>query len=165
MCGTCRSRSPLLQCIQDQISGSVSSVHKNFILFTAEMTRFRPCIDLHSGSVKQIVGGTLTNSASDLRTNFVSELPTSYFAKLYRDNGLVGAHVIMLGSGNEDAARTALQEWKGGLQVGGGITDKDAASWIDCGAEKVLGLVSLPIKLFNLYIFFGNSPLELFDVV
>jgi phosphoribosylformimino-5-aminoimidazole carboxamide ribonucleotide (ProFAR) isomerase len=53
----------------------------------------------------------------------------------------------MLGSGNEDAARTALQEWKGGLQVGGGITDKNAASWIDSGAEKVLGLVSLLIKL------------------
>src|SRR5438105_13958823 len=100
MCGTCRRVPRLFKGIQDQLSGSVSSVHKHLILFTVEMTRFRPCIDLHSGSVKQIVGGTLTNSASDLRTNFVSELPFSYCATLYCDNGLVGAHLITIGSGN-----------------------------------------------------------------
>jgi phosphoribosylformimino-5-aminoimidazole carboxamide ribotide isomerase len=101
------------------------------------MTKFRPCIDLHSGQVKQIVGATLTNSSSDLRTNFVSKLPAGHFAKLYRDNGLEGAHVIMLGPGNEDAARESLAEWKGKLQVGGGITDKNARQWIDWGARKV----------------------------
>lgn len=101
------------------------------------MTRFRPCIDLHSGQVKQIVGGTLNENAADLRTNHVSQLPARHFAKLYRDNHLSGAHVIMLGPGNEAAAREALSEWPGGLQVGGGITKDNAARWIEWGAEKV----------------------------
>ncbi len=101
------------------------------------MTRFRPCIDLHSGQVKQIVGGTLTTSSTDLKTNHVSQLPAKHFAQLYKDNGLTGAHVIMLGPGNEDAARQALEEWQGGLQVGGGITDLNARQWIEWGAEKV----------------------------
>jgi phosphoribosylformimino-5-aminoimidazole carboxamide ribotide isomerase len=101
------------------------------------MTRFRPCIDLHSGQVKQIVGGTLTASSEDLRTNHVSKLPASYFAKLYKENKLDGGHVIMLGPNNEDAAREALAEWMGALQVGGGIIDANAAQWIEWGAEKV----------------------------
>lgn len=101
------------------------------------MTKFRPCIDLHSGQVKQIVGGTLTTASTDLKTNYVSKLPASHFARLYKDNGLEGAHVIMLGPGNEEAAKEALTEWKGGLQVGGGITDKNAKQWIDWGAERV----------------------------
>jgi phosphoribosylformimino-5-aminoimidazole carboxamide ribotide isomerase len=101
------------------------------------MTRFRPCIDLHAGQVKQIVGGTLDSTTSELKTNFVSPHPPAYFAKLYRDNGLTGAHVIMLGSGNAEAAKEALAAWPGGLQVGGGITDQNAKEWIDAGAEKV----------------------------
>lgn len=101
------------------------------------MTRFRPCIDLHSGQVKQIVGGTLTTASADLKTNYVSKLPAGHFAKLYKDNDLTGAHVIMLGPGNEGAAKEALAEWRGGLQVGGGITDANAAQWIEWGAEKV----------------------------
>jgi phosphoribosylformimino-5-aminoimidazole carboxamide ribotide isomerase len=101
------------------------------------MTKFRPCIDLHSGKVKQIVGGTLTTNSTDLRTNYVSKLPAGHFAKLYKDNGLAGAHIIMLGPGNEDAAKEALAQWKGGLQVGGGITDKNAKQWIEWGAERV----------------------------
>jgi phosphoribosylformimino-5-aminoimidazole carboxamide ribotide isomerase len=105
--------------------------------YICRMTKFRPCIDLHSGQVKQIVGGTLTTASADLKTNYVSKLPASYFAKLYKDNGLDGAHVIMLGPGNEEAAKEALSEWKGGLQVGGGINDRNAKQWIDLGAEKV----------------------------
>jgi len=101
------------------------------------MTKFRPCIDLHSGQVKQIVGGTLTEASTDLKTNYVSKHPAGYFAKLYRENELGGAHVIMLGPGNEAAAKEALAEWEGGLQVGGGITDKNAAQWIGWGAERV----------------------------
>src|SRR5271167_2392383 len=99
------------------------------------MTRFRPCIDLHSGQVKQIVGSTLTKVSTDLKTNYVSKLPASHFAKLYKDNDLAGAHVIMLGPGNEEAAREALAEWIGGLQVGGGITNANAIKWIEWGAE------------------------------
>ncbi|KAI9677439.1 MAG: Enzyme that catalyzes the fourth step in the histidine pathway [Caeruleum heppii] len=102
------------------------------------MTRFRPCIDLHSGQVKQIVGGTLTTTSSDLKTNHVSHLPARHFAALYKQQGLRGAHVIMLGPGNEDAAREALSEWEGGLQIGGGVTDANAKRWIDWGAEKVI---------------------------
>ncbi|KAM6526904.1 Enzyme that catalyzes the fourth step in the histidine pathway [Fusarium solani] len=102
------------------------------------MTRFRPCIDLHAGQVKQIVGGTLDSSSSALQTNFVSQHPPAHFAQLYRDNGLSGAHVIMLGPGNEGPAKEALQAWPGGLQVGGGINDKNAKEWMDAGAEKVI---------------------------
>jgi phosphoribosylformimino-5-aminoimidazole carboxamide ribotide isomerase len=79
----------------------------------------------------------LTTTSADLKTNYISTLPASHFAKLYKDNGLEGAHVIMLGPGNEEAAREALTEWPRGLQVGGGITDKNAKQWIEWGAERV----------------------------
>ncbi|CAK7202615.1 Enzyme that catalyzes the fourth step in the histidine pathway [Sporothrix eucalyptigena] len=104
------------------------------------MTRFRPCIDLHAGQVKQIVGGTLDSTSAALQTNFVASQPPSYFAKLYCDNNLTGAHVILLGSGpdNQAAAREAVGAWPGGLQVGGGIRDSNAQTWIDAGADKVI---------------------------
>ncbi|KAF5668913.1 1-(5-phosphoribosyl)-5-imidazole-4-carboxamide isomerase [Fusarium heterosporum] len=101
------------------------------------MTRFRPCIDLHAGQVKQIVGGTLDSTSAALQTNYVSQHPPAHFAQLYRDNELDGAHVIMLGPGNDGPAKEALQAWPGGLQVGGGINDKNAKEWMDAGAEKV----------------------------
>jgi hypothetical protein len=101
------------------------------------MTKFRPCIDLHAGSVKQIVGGTLTTTTSELKTNFTSKLPSSYYANLYKENVLEGAHVIMLGPGNEDACREACEAWPGHLQVGGGIKDENAREWIERGASKV----------------------------
>ncbi|KAI1412869.1 Phosphoribosylformimino-5-aminoimidazole carboxamide ribotide isomerase [Hypoxylon sp. FL1857] len=102
------------------------------------MTRFRPCIDLHSGQVKQIVGGTLDSSTAELKTNYVSQHSAGYYARLYRDHGLEGAHVIMLGPGNEDAAKGALAAWPGHLQVGGGINDQNAALWMERGASKVI---------------------------
>ncbi|KAF7542684.1 hypothetical protein G7Z17_g11365 [Cylindrodendrum hubeiense] len=102
------------------------------------MTRFRPCIDLHAGQVKQIVGGTLDSASSALQTNFVSQHPPAHFAQLYRDHELTGAHVIMLGPGNNGPAKEALKAWPGGLQVGGGINDKNAQEWMDAGAEKVI---------------------------
>ncbi|KAI1824902.1 1--5-imidazole-4-carboxamide isomerase [Xylaria intraflava] len=102
------------------------------------MTRFRPCIDLHAGQVKQIVGGTLDSSTAELKTNYVSKHPAGYFAELYRDNAVEGAHVIMLGPGNDGPAQDALAAWPGHLQVGGGITDKNAALWIDRGASQVI---------------------------
>ena len=103
------------------------------------MTRFRPCIDLHSGQVKQIVGTTLSDVGSTLQTNYVSQLSASYYAQLYRVNGLQGTHVIMLGPGNEEAAREALAEWPDALQLGGGITEGNAQQWLDFGAGKVRG--------------------------
>lgn len=101
------------------------------------MTRFRPCIDLHAGSVKQIVGGSLTDTESELKTNFTSEQPAEYYAELYKTKELHGGHVIMLGPGNDAAALSALKAWPGGLQVGGGIKDHNAKYWLDAGAEKV----------------------------
>lgn len=101
------------------------------------MTRFRPCIDLHAGQVKQIVGGTLDSTSAALQTNYVSQHPAAHYAKLYRDSALEGAHVIMLGPGNDESARRALQAWPGHLQVGGGINDGNTKGWIDAGASKV----------------------------
>lgn len=102
------------------------------------MTLFRPCIDLHQGRVKQIVGGTLTDDGAGLRTNFVSEYPAGHYGELFRRDGITGAHVIMLGPGNEDAAREALAAYPGGLQLGGGINATNAAAWIAAGASHVI---------------------------
>lgn len=101
------------------------------------MTKFRPCIDLHSGQVKQIVGGTLSTNSSNLKTNYISPLPASHFANLYKNHALTGAHVIMLGTGNETMAIEALESWPQALQVGGGINADNAQLWIERGAERV----------------------------
>ena len=80
--------------------------------------KFRPCIDLHNGKVKQIVGSTLTGSPGSLKTNFTSDFSSSYYAQMYRRDSLYGGHVIMLGPGNEDAARGAFQAFPQGLHAG-----------------------------------------------
>jgi len=98
---------------------------------------FRPCIDLHEGKVKQIVGGTL-GAPADLRTNFVSEKPAAWFAGLYKRDGLSGGHVIMLGPGNESQARPALAAFPGGMHIGGGINSQNARRWLDAGASHVI---------------------------
>lgn len=100
--------------------------------------RFRPCIDLHDGRVKQIVGSSLGADPTALRTNFSSALPPAHYAALYRRDNLKGGHVIMLGAGNEAAAREALAAWPGGLQIGGGITDANAVQWLEHGASHVI---------------------------
>lgn len=102
------------------------------------MTRFRPCIDLHQGQVKQIVGGTLSDDGTAPDTNFVSQQGADYFAAKYRNDGLSGAHVIQLGPGNRPAALAALKAWPEGLQLGGGVTGMNAESWIAAGAGKVI---------------------------
>ncbi len=101
--------------------------------------KFRPCIDLHEGKVKQIVGSTLQEGRPDtLRTNFTAAQPPSHFASLYAADGLAGGHVIMLGAGNEAAAAEALAAYPGGLQLGGGITVDNAGRWLDAGAAQVI---------------------------
>jgi phosphoribosylformimino-5-aminoimidazole carboxamide ribotide isomerase len=97
---------------------------------------FRPCIDLHEGKVKQIVGGTLGDAG--LRTNFVSEKPAAWFAELYRRDDLAGGHVIMLGAGNEIEARAALKTFPGGLHLGGGVNASNARGWLEAGASHVI---------------------------
>jgi len=101
--------------------------------------KFRPCIDLHQGRVKQIVGATLRDDRpGELLTNFVAPQSPAWFAELYRRDGLTGGHVIMLGPDNEAAARQALAAYPGGLQIGGGITDVNASYWLDQGAAAVI---------------------------
>jgi phosphoribosylformimino-5-aminoimidazole carboxamide ribotide isomerase len=99
---------------------------------------FRPCIDLHEGKVKQIVGGTLGAGPGRLQTNFVSDRPAAWYAELYRRDGLKGGHVIMLGPGNDAEARAALRAYPGGLQVGGGVNLGNARSWLEAGASHVI---------------------------
>src|SRR5207249_9244734 len=99
---------------------------------------FRPCIDLHEGKVKQIVGGTLGTAPERLQTNFVSDRPAAWYAELYQRDGLKGGHLIMLGEGNETEARSALRSFSGGLQIGGGINADNARAWLDAGASHVI---------------------------
>ena len=101
--------------------------------------KFRPCIDLHAGSVKQIVGSTLDEAKPErLQTNFTSDKRPAWFAELYKNDQLSGGHVIMLGPGNERAAAEALAAWPGNMQLGGGINSDNAAGWLDKGASQVI---------------------------
>lgn len=102
------------------------------------VSKFRPCIDLHQGQVKQIVGGSLRDDGTAPVENFVSPHPAGWFAHQFRDADLTGGHVIKLGPGNDAAAREALAAWPGGLQLGGGITADHAAAWLDAGASHVI---------------------------
>ena len=102
------------------------------------MTKFRPCIDLHDGKVKQIVGGSLRDDDIGLRENFVSDKAPSWFATRFRNDQLTGGHVIKLGPGNDQAARDALAAYPGGLQLGGGIDEENALEWLTAGASHVI---------------------------
>ena len=84
-----------------------------------KLLEFRPCIDLHDGKVKQIVGSTLGYTNQAVVENFISQHDASYYAQMFAQDRLTGGHVIMLGSGNEDAALSALTAYPQGLQIGG----------------------------------------------
>ncbi len=106
--------------------------------------RFRPCIDIHRGQVKQIVGGTLSDESGAVE-NFVSEQDGGYYGRLYRSRGLTGGHIILLdpaGSESYEAdvrqAFSALSEFPQGLQLGGGINADNAARFLDAGASHVI---------------------------
>jgi phosphoribosylformimino-5-aminoimidazole carboxamide ribotide isomerase len=101
--------------------------------------KFRPCIDLHGGKVVQIVGGTLDErNANRMHTNFVSDRAPADYAVLYRDANLPGGHVISLGTGNQDAALSALRAWPGGMQYGGGVNPQNASLFLEAGASHVI---------------------------
>lgn len=107
--------------------------------------RFRPCIDIHNGKVKQIVGGSLKDEGDEAKTNFSSELGASFYAELYRKDGLKGGHVIMLNSRNSEyydltrqQALDALRTYPGGLQAGGGVTADNAPEYLEAGASHVI---------------------------
>ena len=105
--------------------------------------RFRPCIDIHGGKVKQIVGSSLTEE--NKKENFVSVKDASYYALLYKKYGLTGGHVILLdkaGTPDHDKdiaqAEGALSAYPGGMQIGGGITCDNAERMLDMGASHVI---------------------------
>jgi phosphoribosylformimino-5-aminoimidazole carboxamide ribotide isomerase len=101
--------------------------------------RFRPCIDLLKGRVVQIVGGTLQDDTpGEPQTNFMTRQSPQDFARMYARDGLWGGHVISLGPGNRDAARSALQAFPGGFHFGGGITPENAMAYLDAGASHVI---------------------------
>ncbi len=107
--------------------------------------RFRPCIDIHNGQVKQIVGGSLRDEKDSAKENFVSEQTADWYASLYRRDGLSGGHVILLnGSASpwyeatRQQALKALAAYPGGMQLGGGVTPENAEEWLDAGASHVI---------------------------
>jgi len=98
--------------------------------------KFRPCIDLHEGKVKQIVGGSLNDSGA--RENYVSSYNADHYANIYKNAGLTGGHVIALGQGNKDQIIKALQTYPMGLQVGGGVNAENAEWYLNQGASHVI---------------------------
>lgn len=100
--------------------------------------RFRPCIDIHDGRVKQIVGGSLTDNGTGPATNFETDVSPAHYAAMYRRDRLPGGHVIMLGPGNEEAACTALNAYPDGMHVGGGICPENAGRYLEAGASHVI---------------------------
>lgn len=115
---------------------------------------FRPCIDIHNGQVKQIVGGSLTDINDKAEENFVATQDAAFFANLYKGAGIKGGHIILLNPASSEyyeatksQALNALREYPGGLQVGGGITPDNAKEYLDAGASHVI---------VTSYVFYGG---------
>ena len=107
--------------------------------------RFRPCIDIHNGKVKQIVGGSLKDQGDQAAENFVAEQDAAWYAFLYKEKKLSGGHVILLNPASSPYYETtkaqamkALAAWPGGLQIGGGIHDENAEEFLRAGASQVI---------------------------
>ena len=106
---------------------------------------FRPCIDIHNGSVKQIVGGSLRDRGDEAQENYVSEQDAAFYARLYREYEIKNGHIILLNpaaspyyENTKRQALAALMEYPGGLQVGGGITPENAGEYLSAGASHVI---------------------------
>ena len=107
--------------------------------------KFRPCIDIHNGKVKQIVGGSLRDTGDCAEENFVSEQDGAFYASLYKEKGLKGGHIILLNSvdseyyqATKEQAFLALNAYPGGLQLGGGVNPENAADYLAAGASHVI---------------------------
>jgi len=107
--------------------------------------QFRPCIDIHNGKVKQIVGSSLKDINNEAVENFVSEQGAADFARLYKKDEIKGGHIILLNAvdseyyeATKQQAIEALQAYPGGLQIGGGITEENAPYYIEMGASHVI---------------------------
>lgn len=106
---------------------------------------FRPCIDIHNGAIKQIVGGSLKDEGDQAKENFVSEQDGAFFANYYKSYGLKGGHIILLNPSTSEyyeatkaQAKLALQAYPGGLQIGGGIHAENAQEFLEAGASHVI---------------------------
>lgn len=106
---------------------------------------FRPCIDIHNGKVKQIVGGSLTDQGNQAKENFTASENADYYAKMYQKDGLIGGHVILLNPVSSEYYREtkaqailALGAYPKGLQVGGGIHAENAEEFLEAGASHVI---------------------------
>ena len=112
---------------------------------TERAMKFRPCIDIHNGKVKQIVGGSLRDEGNHAITNFASEYDADFYAEMYKKDGLTGGHIILLNSKESEyyeatkmQALKALNAYPSGLQIGGGITAENAKEYIEAGASHVI---------------------------
>ena len=110
-----------------------------------DFMKFRPCIDIHNGKVKQIVGGSLTDVQDQASENFVSEQDASFYAELYKKAGIKGGHVILLNGhdspyyeSTKEQAILALHTYPGGLQIGGGVNPENAGEYLSAGASHVI---------------------------
>ena len=106
---------------------------------------FRPCIDIHNGKVKQIVGGSLKDTGNFAEENFVSEQDAAFYANMYKEAEIHGGHIILLNAkdseyyeATKEQALKALAAYPGGLQIGGGITAKNAKEFLAAGASHVI---------------------------
>ena len=107
--------------------------------------RFRPCIDIHNGKVKQIIGGSLRDEGNQAQENFISRYDSTFYARKYREDELDGGHIIMLNApdssyyeATKNAALEALRAYPGGMQIGGGITAENASEYLKAGASHVI---------------------------
>ena len=107
--------------------------------------KFRPCIDIHNGKVKQIVGGSLKDEGNMAKTNFASDLNAAFYANMYKEDCLRGGHIILLNSRQSEyyeqtkqQAKEALRVYPKGLQIGGGVCPDNAADYLEAGASHVI---------------------------
>ncbi|MCM1039581.1 MAG: phosphoribosylformimino-5-aminoimidazole carboxamide ribotide isomerase [Ruminococcus sp.] len=106
---------------------------------------FRPCIDIHNGKVKQIVGSSLQDEGDRAKENFVAGQDAAFFADLYKKNNIKNGHIILLNpreseyyEATKEQALSALAAYPQGLQIGGGITAENAAQFLKAGASHVI---------------------------
>ena len=133
-----------VRCWLDMRAATVVAV--NALAPHARAVRFRPCIDIHDGKVKQIVGSTLKDArpgdagSETPATNFETETPSSAFAEMYKGDGIYGGHAILLSKDEATlrAAKEAVRAFPGGLQVGGGVNPTNASELLDAGASHVI---------------------------
>lgn len=106
---------------------------------------FRPCIDIHNGKVKQIVGSSLRDENDQADENFVAEQDAAFYADYYKKDHIKGGHIILLNAvdseyyaATKEQALLALKAYPGALQIGGGIHADNAQEFLDAGASHVI---------------------------